>query len=165
MIRTEVVVKANALHALNALIAAYPELVQDAAETAWKRVEPSFRHDLEYTPPPPRYPIQWQSERQRRAFFATNGFGGGIPYRRTGRVSKAWKFRIVTDEGGIAFTVENTAPYAPYVLGHLRPGGRDPQQRMHKATGWKNMSPTIAFFADAAREETVRDLDRLLRGR
>lgn len=32
---------------------------------------------------PVRYPIQWDSERQRRAFFATNGFGKGIPYRRT----------------------------------------------------------------------------------
>lgn len=32
---------------------------------------------------PVRYPIDWDSERQRRAFFATNGFGKGIPYRRT----------------------------------------------------------------------------------
>ena len=29
------------------------------------------------------YPIQWDTERQRRAFFATNGFGQGIPYKRT----------------------------------------------------------------------------------
>lgn len=32
---------------------------------------------------PVRYPIQWDTEKQRRAFFATNGFGQGIPYRRT----------------------------------------------------------------------------------
>lgn len=32
---------------------------------------------------PIRYPVQWDSERQRRAYFATNGFGAGIPYRRT----------------------------------------------------------------------------------
>lgn len=32
---------------------------------------------------PVRYPIQWDSERQKRAFFATNGFGAGIPYGRT----------------------------------------------------------------------------------
>lgn len=32
---------------------------------------------------PVRYPIDWDSERQKRAFFATNGFGAGIPYRRT----------------------------------------------------------------------------------
>jgi hypothetical protein len=32
---------------------------------------------------PVRYPIQWDTERQRRAYFATNGFGAGIPYKRT----------------------------------------------------------------------------------
>jgi hypothetical protein len=34
---------------------------------------------------PIRYPVQWDSERQKRAFFATNGFGAGIPYQRTQR--------------------------------------------------------------------------------
>jgi hypothetical protein len=32
---------------------------------------------------PVTYPIQWDSERQKRAYFATNGFGAGIPYQRT----------------------------------------------------------------------------------
>lgn len=32
---------------------------------------------------PVRYPIQWDSERQKRAYFASNGFGAGIPYKRT----------------------------------------------------------------------------------
>lgn len=40
-----------------------------------------------------RYPIQWDSERQRRAFFASNGFGGGIPYHRTGGYGRAWQIR------------------------------------------------------------------------
>jgi hypothetical protein len=35
---------------------------------------------------PIRYPVQWDSERQKRAFFATNGFGQGIPYQRTNRM-------------------------------------------------------------------------------
>ena len=39
----------------------------------------------------PTYPINWDSERQRRAFFATNGFGGGIPYKRKGRYEAGWK--------------------------------------------------------------------------
>jgi hypothetical protein len=33
---------------------------------------------------PVSYPIQWDSERQKRAYFATGGFGSGIPYQRTG---------------------------------------------------------------------------------
>ena len=35
---------------------------------------------------PVRYPIDWDSPRQKRAFFATNGFGQGIPYRRTNQM-------------------------------------------------------------------------------
>ena len=35
---------------------------------------------------PVRYPIDWDSPRQQRAYFATNGFGHGIPYKRTNRM-------------------------------------------------------------------------------
>ena len=31
-----------------------------------------------------KYPVRWDSEKQRRAYFATNGCGKRIPYRRTG---------------------------------------------------------------------------------
>lgn len=40
---------------------------------------------------PIRYPVQWDTERQRRAFFATNGFGAGIPYRRTHATRLGWQ--------------------------------------------------------------------------
>ena len=40
---------------------------------------------------PISYPVQWDSEKQRRAFFATNGFGHGIPYERTGKTK--WSVR------------------------------------------------------------------------
>jgi len=32
---------------------------------------------------PITYPVNWDSAKQRRAFFATNGFGGGIPHERS----------------------------------------------------------------------------------
>ena len=32
----------------------------------------------------------WDSERQKRAFFATGGFGKGIPYQRTGAYEQGW---------------------------------------------------------------------------
>jgi hypothetical protein len=34
---------------------------------------------------PVTYPINWDSEKQKRAYFATDGFGAGIPYQRTRR--------------------------------------------------------------------------------
>lgn len=37
------------------------------------------------------YPIQWDSQKQRKAFFATNGFGKGIPYQRTFGSASAWQ--------------------------------------------------------------------------
>lgn len=44
---------------------------------------------------PITYPVQWDSERQRRAFFATGGFGKGIPYQRTGGYIAAWKHEVI----------------------------------------------------------------------
>lgn len=47
---------------------------------------------------PITYPVNWDSLKQRAAFFATNGFGKGIPYKRTGNttwsVSKAFENEI-----------------------------------------------------------------------
>jgi len=40
---------------------------------------------------PIQYPVQWDSERQRLAFFATNGFGKGIPYQRNHQYRLGWK--------------------------------------------------------------------------
>jgi hypothetical protein len=54
------------------------EVINETAENIRKRIAVEGK--------PVRHPIQWDSERQRRAFFATNGFGQGIPYQRTGRM-------------------------------------------------------------------------------
>jgi hypothetical protein len=39
---------------------------------------------------PITYPSQWDSEKQRRAYFASNGFGQGIPYVRKGNYIRGW---------------------------------------------------------------------------
>lgn len=39
---------------------------------------------------PITYPVNWDSDKQRRAFFATNGFGRGIPTTRTGSYINSW---------------------------------------------------------------------------
>jgi hypothetical protein len=66
---------------------------------------------------PITYPVQWDSVRQRRAFFASNGFGGGIPYRRTGRYEQGWQLKPV--ENG--FELQNRTRAARFV-GGLRSG-------------------------------------------
>lgn len=78
------------------------------------------------------YPVAWTTERQRRAFFATNGFGAGIPTRRTGKTRAGWALvgEITSAGAGAgALRVENNVPAARYVYFPR-------QQQFHKNTGW-----------------------------
>ncbi len=70
-------------------------------------------------------PYQWDSEKQRRAYFASNGFGGGIPYRRTQNLARGWK----AEGKGVDQVVTNDVPYAKYVKDFA-------QSRGHMADGW-----------------------------
>jgi hypothetical protein len=64
--------------------------------------------------PPREYgPFVWSSDKQRRAYFATNGFGGGIPYMRTMQLYENAKFNINERLFWIEYT--NTSPYAKWV--------------------------------------------------
>lgn len=62
----------------------------------------------------PNYPIKWDSDRQRRAFFATDGFGRGIPTMRTNQLVNGWK--IVRLANGYQMT--NDVYYTKYVSGN-----------------------------------------------
>jgi hypothetical protein len=112
---------------------------------------------LQQEPGPPKYPIRWTSERQRRAFFATDGFGRGIPTKRSHAMSQAWqvtinieqitRFQVFTNRlisflarfkiteaptpppPTIIVDVSNPVSYTRYVEG-------ENQQGFHKDTGW-----------------------------
>lgn len=60
----------------------------------------------------PSSPIQWDSLKQKRAFFASDGFGRGIPTRRTGR-SLQWEI----SNTGSGYMMSNSADYARYPYG------------------------------------------------
>jgi hypothetical protein len=92
---------------------------------------------LRVIPPKPNYPLRWKSEKQRRAFFATNGFGKGIPYRRTGELAEGWQTEFVATPAGGEWSVFNNVGYADYVQGLN-------QQPMHIDTGWVYAPPIIA---------------------
>lgn len=63
----------------------------DAGVGSMRQVAGNVRRRMQAEGKPVRYPVQWDSERQKRAFFATNGFGKGIPYRRTNRYRFGWQ--------------------------------------------------------------------------
>ena len=95
---------------------------------------------LRFTPAKPHYPIVWQSERQRRAFFATNGFGRGIPTERSGKLQAEWKVRQRTTSTGGSISFDNDTSYSPYVQG-------DQMQDMHIASGYHNVNDGVDLFA------------------
>ncbi len=78
-------------------------------------------------------PYQWQSERQRRAYFATNGFGAGIPYSRTDTLKNGWE--VVNK--GVSAKIVNDVPYASFVMDEF-------QQVGHKADGWRLVAQIIS---------------------
>jgi hypothetical protein len=101
-------------------------------------------------PGPAKKPIQWTSEKQRRAFFATDGFGHGIPYKRTGRLPLAWGVSTRSDASGITVSVVNNSPAAPFVYGRWK-------QQFHTNTGWPDARPIIDRIADETRPMVFAD--------
>lgn len=81
----------------------------------------------------------WTSERQRKAYFATDGFGAGIPYERTGKLVQSWKAFITLHGTTASIGIVNTAPTAKFVYGTNT--AILPQQFFHFVTGWEPIFP------------------------
>jgi hypothetical protein len=93
-------------------------------------------HGLRHYPPRRSHgagnPYRWQSEKQRRAFFATKGFGKGIPSRRSYELSRGWQQSV----DPYRKTLFNRVPYAKYVMGNQ-------QQKGHTTDGWRKIGKVI----------------------
>lgn len=104
---------------------------------------------LKTEPGPPISPWIWQTDKQRRAFFATDGFGRGIPALR-GRpplVTESWEVVFARTNTGGEVALINPVPWMPYVQG-------DWVQTAHLQTGWVNVQDvTEDFFRET--EDTV----------
>jgi hypothetical protein len=114
------------------------ETAREAPRAVDTLINQSLRRDtqerlipqLQEEPGPVVYPIVWTTEKQRKAFFATDGFGAGIPTRRTGRTRSGWQLvGLVTEQGAGSLAVENNEYAAQFVyFPH--------QQQFHTNTGW-----------------------------
>jgi hypothetical protein len=116
---------------VQAMLSKLPRGVKIAAMRAFNEyIIGDENHGLKHEPARvmhgPGNPYIWQSEKQRKAFFATDGFGGGIPTERTHEGVNSWtmtevdsNWTMVKIEGGNAF-----------VQG-------DWQQKGHAADGWR----------------------------
>ncbi len=119
------------------LIDAYVQLLRDAPEVVNRLVNEAVNANrdallarLRTEPGAVVYPIRWTSERQRRAYFATNGFGAGIPYRRTHKLVGSWRVLVVYQPGQLtSVEIGTDDPKEQFVTGRH-------QQRFHAVTGW-----------------------------
>lgn len=100
-------------------------------------------------------PYQWQSEKQRRAFFATDGFGGGIPYKRTGNLSAGWVYDS-KDSNWTSVKIENIESYSGFVMG-------DQQQRGHAADKWRKFADVISTNLTGAIRSAQRRVDEWIK--
>jgi len=118
------------------------------------------RRGLKHSPPRvqhgPGNPYKWQSEKQRRAYFATDGFGGGILYRRTGKMAESWQKRATND--GYRMSLKNASSYAQYVQG-------DRQQTGHAADKWRKVAAIISTNMTGAMRAANQAVERWLKAR
>lgn len=141
------------------LIDAYTELLGKAPEVVFElcnrtanRNRNALLKDLGRYPGPVRYPIQWKSEKQRRAFFATKGFGKGIPYKRTYTWGDSWHVLVEYLPDGITQIIaRNNNPKRQFVTGAE-------QQPFHTNTGWQKDQDTLEFWGMVMEDEIETDL-------
>lgn len=116
---------------------------------------------LKVIPGKPSYPIKFTKSRgtyskQQAAFFASGGFGGGIPYSRSGRKARGWHVRGSYPKEGIGFIeIYNEDPDAWFVYGDA--DGKH-QQAFHATTGW----PHARTELNRIEEETSIEFDKML---
>jgi hypothetical protein len=100
-------------------------------------------------------PYQWQSEKQRRAYFATDGFGAGIPYTRTHDLADSYTY-TETDSNWTSVKIDSYSEYVDFVMG-------DYQQRGHAADGWRKVGDIIDSNIRGAVQAAQRAVDKLIK--
>lgn len=112
----------------------------------------AVRNTLTASAPRPTYPINWDSEKQRRAYFATEGFGRGIPTQRSGRYQKSWRVIRV----GADYAIDNPDPAAVYIGGDEQGTS---QSRIHQSR-WPLAVPLIYTSLNAIASEVEDDIEQ-----
>lgn len=120
-----------------------PQALRNAVQGEQGRLANDALRKLTILPGPPVYPIRWKSEKQRRAFFASKGFGRGIPTRRSNKLLQGWKVAWIPTPDGGTLSLVNKVPYMRFVQG-------DDAQPFHLDTGWVQRSDVVDDFLKEA---------------
>jgi len=131
------------------------------------RVLPEFRNEMQtvvkpavqkaveqyLAPYPPerslKPPFEFATDKSRKAFFATNGFGRGIPTKRTGVLGKGWNVEVSYQLSNSLIRISNVQPYSRFVYGPRQIPG-------HAQTGWsKDFDTKSDKVLDVAENEVT----------
>lgn len=134
---------------------------------ALSEIKDELLDDLTDEPPrrnyPSDYPLEWTSEKQRKAYFATDGFGAGIPFKRSGKMSQAWQIVGAKDNTGFHIIIENKSKGAKFVGGTLASDVKQaikPVQKFHQITGWEAFRPKVQYWLGVAQSIFVDQWQR-----
>jgi len=140
------------IKAYEQLLTRAPDIVNTMVNATVNRVGDRLLARFRQEPGGVVYPIQWKSAKQRKAFFASNGFGHGIPYQRTHELVKAWKLVVVYQPNRLTeIALENDDPARKFVTG-------PDQQPYHKITGWYQEGELIDQATRTLADEVETDL-------
>ena len=152
-----------------ALMEDLPEAVAISGNEAFNDAKPAFLEDLRVQPGPtgtPNRKIEWTSPLQRKAYFASDGFGGGIPSQRTGGLSKEWQLETEAVDNLWILFVWNTFVAARFVYGSLalsnpRAAARF-QQEFHRITGWPLMVLLVIDWFELIQDQFTINMNILI---
>ncbi len=138
----------------------FGKVVYELFQETHAKIQAPLLAELRYTPPR-RYweGKDFQSDAQRRAFFAKTG---GKPYQRTGKYAAGWRVTVSRAGEGGQMVITNLAPYGKFVGGSFARSGKDFQQRGHKRTGWPKSVHTADFWIEAATEDFEQRLAKYI---
>ncbi len=114
----DVTINLDELLAFQQALTAMPEKVTAVLTETMKEAEDRGYLELSAYAEPPTYPIKWQSEKQRRAFFASSGFSGGIPHQRQGALPGSFEeSEVMASAGLVEGKVYSVEEWAKFVMG------------------------------------------------
>lgn len=160
----DIAVDTKQMTRLRAKLSKYPEIAIQLGlkDTKDYLNQDQFKMQM-YPDIPAGTPFQWSSDKQRKAYYATDGFGAGIPYNRTYELMRSGTFNV--DLGSLWIEYQNVAPYSKFVI--------HPSFQIigHRKRGWQAInkfvvaqSKYIAKIFQNATRKTWQEMDKFITG-
>lgn len=139
MIRTRITVNSQPLIDMERFVSDFARITGDLGEEVGRKIVPLLLDEMQHYPPVP----------------------AGSTYKRTFRLRRGMKARIVRSGSEVQLIAENNTPYAKWVVGTFD-RRRKYQTRKHARTGWVLLAATTSEWQDAFTEEYRKGFDRMI---